>query len=117
MLACEFKRDAPCPGRGNGIDFDGQRFEARANPRPFVRADPPATGCGEEHVAHFDRLRGRDERPPLDQRFAQPVGRFGRLVGEDPRQGDRAVEHERRQYRRPSSIICRSESPPRSWVF
>ena len=27
MLVCERKRGAPCAGRGNGIDFDGQRFE------------------------------------------------------------------------------------------
>ena len=69
-----------------------------------------------EHVAHFDRPQGRDERTPPDHRLAQSVGRIGRFVGEDPCHHDRAVEHERRQYRRPSSIICRTESPLRSWV-
>ena len=47
MLVCESKRGAPCAGRGNGIDFDGQRFETRADPGPFVRGDSPTMGCGE----------------------------------------------------------------------
>ena len=60
--------------------------------------------------------QGGDERAPSDHLFAQP-GRIGRFVGEDPCHRDRAVEHERDQYRRPSSIICRTEGPPRSWAF
>ena len=95
MLACELKREAPCAGRGNGLDFDGQGFEARANAGLLFRGDSPMTGCGEEHVAHFDRPQGRDERTPLDHRLAQPVGRFGRFVGEDPRHGKRAAERYR----------------------
>ena len=79
------------------VHLYGQRIEMRAGPRPLVPRKATAPGRCQQRVGRLDRLQRGVEGPGGEQRLTQPIRRFGRLVPENPRHSDRAVEHERRQ--------------------
>ena len=117
VLVGECDHLSPNAGRGHRFNLDGQGFQAGADMRPLVRPDASAASCDKQHTPDFNRPEGWNECLIIDERITQPLGCFGCLVRKHPCHGNRAIEDKRHQYLRASSMICRTESPPREWVF
>ena len=58
---------SPDPRWGDGVNFDGQRFEVGVELHPLIGVDSSPASRKEEHVGDFDGPEGRGEGPPFDE--------------------------------------------------